>query len=185
MVRDARALRCAAARRRAGAGDLARRQGFPLIEFNAAQFARGVDWHAGQPYTADWQATYGCGGDIRIGTLLRQPDLAATYRAIAAAGPASLRRAAGPGDGGAHSETRRMPHARRSGFGASAMGGPGVRDVSGKAHIHPHAAVRGVPVPAHAGRFSSRIPPRPEASRGLKTSTGHGARSVSGGGPHA
>jgi gamma-glutamyltranspeptidase/glutathione hydrolase len=57
--------------------------GFPIIRFNVAQIARAAELLAGEPFFETWHTTYGCGGNARPGAILRQPDLAATYRAIA------------------------------------------------------------------------------------------------------
>jgi gamma-glutamyltranspeptidase/glutathione hydrolase len=64
--------------------------GFPMVEFNHANITRAAAFFGNEPYFPQWLHTYGCGGDIRPGTILRQPDLARTYRAIAEHGSAYL-----------------------------------------------------------------------------------------------
>jgi len=63
------------------------RDGFPLTGFTAASINATAEALAGQPFFADWNATYAGGkGSVRPGQVLVQPDLAATLEAIAAGG---------------------------------------------------------------------------------------------------
>jgi gamma-glutamyltranspeptidase / glutathione hydrolase len=68
------------------------RDGFPLIEFNVEAIsgcAQELEAHAA--FYPDWLRTYTDGkGNVSKGFVLRQPDLASTYEAIAEAGPAYL-----------------------------------------------------------------------------------------------
>ena len=64
--------------------------GFPLIEFNTDYVTRAGAMLAAEPFFDTWRTTYGCNGEVRHGAILRQPDLARTYEAIAANGPTHL-----------------------------------------------------------------------------------------------
>lgn len=66
------------------------REGFPLVEYNVsalrdsdAEFKGHYDFHA------DWARVY-IQGDVSLGAVLRQPELARTYETIAAEGPGYL-----------------------------------------------------------------------------------------------
>jgi gamma-glutamyltranspeptidase/glutathione hydrolase len=66
------------------------REGFPLVDYNVsalrdseAEFKGHYDFHA------DWARVY-IQGDVTLGAVLRQPELARTYETIAAEGPAYL-----------------------------------------------------------------------------------------------
>lgn len=65
--------------------------GFPLLEFGAYQFAEQARMMLRWPALYDdWAAAYRLDGPAAVGTILRQPDLAATLTSIAAAGPKLL-----------------------------------------------------------------------------------------------
>ena len=67
------------------------RDGFPIIEFNTDAINQAVDALREFPFYDDWHNTYTGGrGKLREGDVLRQPDLARTYEAIAAEGPQHL-----------------------------------------------------------------------------------------------
>ncbi len=68
------------------------RDGFPLIEFNVATIAEcAEELKAHGAFYADWAHAYGAGeGRIEVGFILRQPDLARTFEAIAETGPGHL-----------------------------------------------------------------------------------------------
>ncbi len=65
--------------------------GFPLLEFGAYEFAEQArimtDWPA---LHDDWSANYRLDGPAAVGTILRQPDLAATLTLLGATGPELL-----------------------------------------------------------------------------------------------
>jgi gamma-glutamyltranspeptidase / glutathione hydrolase len=68
------------------------RDGFPLVGFNVASINEsGTELKAHAAFFDEWLKTYpGAGGTVRKGLVLRQPDLARTYEAIAAEGPGYL-----------------------------------------------------------------------------------------------
>ncbi len=67
------------------------RDGFPLIEFNTTGINQSAAALRDLPFFADWNSTYTNGtGAVSQGGLLRQPDLAGTYEALAADGPGHL-----------------------------------------------------------------------------------------------
>ena len=66
------------------------REGFPLVDYNVSALAEcDAEFRDYRDFYADWALTYASGG-IALGAVLRQPDLARTYDAIAAEGPAYL-----------------------------------------------------------------------------------------------
>ena len=67
------------------------RDGFPLTELNVQMFNAVADALKDFAFFADWNTNYrGGGGAVSLGQVNRQPDLARTYEAIAAEGPAYL-----------------------------------------------------------------------------------------------
>ena len=65
--------------------------GFPLIAFNAIGTNRSADDLLARDFTAEWRRVHtGGAGRVTEGQVLRQPDLAATYRRIAAEGAGHL-----------------------------------------------------------------------------------------------
>jgi gamma-glutamyltranspeptidase/glutathione hydrolase len=67
------------------------REGFPLLEFNAASINAAAAALRDKPFFEAWNTTYTEGrGSVRLGQVLRQPDLANTLEAIAAEGPKHL-----------------------------------------------------------------------------------------------
>ena len=61
--------------------------GFPMLEFNASQINAASGQLRGEPAYSEWNRVYMDGrGAVAVGDILRQPDLARTYRAIAADG---------------------------------------------------------------------------------------------------
>ncbi len=67
------------------------RDGFPLVEYNVSAITDTVAEFKGRhAFYDDWARNYTGGGDPVLGGVLRQPDLARTYEAIAAEGPQYL-----------------------------------------------------------------------------------------------
>ncbi len=67
------------------------RDGFPIIEFNTDGINQAVDQLKGLSFYGDWLQNYTRGrGKMRMGDVLKQPELAATFEAIAAEGPKHL-----------------------------------------------------------------------------------------------
>jgi len=68
------------------------RDGFPLIEFNVAEINETAQLLRSEAALyPEIARTYLAGGaSVRVGTILRQPDLASTFEAIAAEGPRHL-----------------------------------------------------------------------------------------------
>lgn len=67
------------------------RDGFPIIEFNTDGINGAVDNLAQTPFFNDWLQNYTRGrGKMAMGDILRQPELATTFEAIAAHGPGYL-----------------------------------------------------------------------------------------------
>ena len=68
------------------------RDGFPLVEYNVSAINDTVAEFKGQhAFYDDWARTYTVGGaNTTLGGVLRQPDLARTYEAIASEGPRYL-----------------------------------------------------------------------------------------------
>jgi gamma-glutamyltranspeptidase/glutathione hydrolase len=67
------------------------RDGFPMIGFNVAGTNRSAEDLAGLPFFDAWSRNYTGGADnVKAGWILRQPDLADTFEAIAAQGPGYL-----------------------------------------------------------------------------------------------
>jgi gamma-glutamyltranspeptidase / glutathione hydrolase len=67
------------------------RDGFPLVEYNVSAITDTVaEFRGRHAFYDDWARNYTSGGDAVLGSVLRQPDLARTYEAIAAEGPQYL-----------------------------------------------------------------------------------------------
>jgi gamma-glutamyltranspeptidase/glutathione hydrolase len=68
------------------------REGFPLVEYNVSAINDTVaEFNGRHAFYDDWARTYTAGtGAVALGDVLRQPDLARTYEAIAAEGPRYL-----------------------------------------------------------------------------------------------
>ena len=67
------------------------RDGFPIIEFNTDGINQAVDGLKDLSFYNDWLQNYTRGrGKMAMGDILRQPELAATFEAIAAHGPGYL-----------------------------------------------------------------------------------------------
>lgn len=68
--------------------------GFPIVEFGVEEFNEQIEVLKAYPaFYQDWAKNYlPAGGAVKIGDVLRQPDLAATFRAIAEKGPDLLHR---------------------------------------------------------------------------------------------
>jgi gamma-glutamyltranspeptidase/glutathione hydrolase len=68
------------------------RDGFPLVEYNVSAINDTVaEFNGHHDFYDDWARTYTvCGGNAKLGGVLRQPDLARTYQAIACEGPRYL-----------------------------------------------------------------------------------------------
>ena len=67
------------------------RDGFPLVEYNASAINETVAEFKGKhAFYEDWARCYSDGGNATVGTVLRQPDLARSFEAIAAEGPRYL-----------------------------------------------------------------------------------------------
>jgi gamma-glutamyltranspeptidase/glutathione hydrolase len=67
------------------------RDGFPLVEYNASAINETVAEFKGKhAFYEDWARCYSDGGNATVGTVLRQPDLARCFEAIAAEGPRYL-----------------------------------------------------------------------------------------------
>ena len=67
------------------------RDGFPIIEFNTDGINQAVDQLKPLPFYNDWLHNYTRGrGKMKMGDVLKQPELAATYEGIAAEGPKYL-----------------------------------------------------------------------------------------------
>ena len=67
------------------------RDGFPLVEYNVSAITDTVAEFKGRhAFYDDWARNYTGGGDAVLGSVLRQPELARTYEAIAAEGPRYL-----------------------------------------------------------------------------------------------
>jgi gamma-glutamyltranspeptidase/glutathione hydrolase len=65
--------------------------GFPLIEFNTDGINSSARALKDLPFFEEWNRNYTGGrGQVKPGSVLRQPELAATYAAIAADGPGHL-----------------------------------------------------------------------------------------------
>src|SRR3984957_14392557 len=66
------------------------REGFPLVDYNVSALAdTEAEFNGHHDFYADWARVYTTGG-MTLGSVLLQPDLARTYEAIAAEGPAYL-----------------------------------------------------------------------------------------------
>ena len=87
------------------------RDGFPLVEYNTAAINSGAAELQALSFFAEWRRVYtGAAGRVAFGWVLRQPELAETYEAVAADGPSSpLWRATWPTHGGAHGHSWRLP----------------------------------------------------------------------------
>ena len=73
------------------------RDGFPLVEYNVSAIVDTVaEFKGHHAFYDDWARTYAA-GDVTLGGVLRQPDLARTLEAIAADGPRYLARGSSPG----------------------------------------------------------------------------------------
>lgn len=67
------------------------RDGFPMTEYNVAGTNLSTKELAARPFFDLWNATYAGGqGAVKPGQMLRQPDLARSFEAIAAQGPGYL-----------------------------------------------------------------------------------------------
>ena len=67
------------------------RDGFPLVEYNVSAINDTIAEFKGRhAFYDDWARTYTGGSAATLGKVLRQPDLARTYEAIAAEGPRYL-----------------------------------------------------------------------------------------------
>ena len=67
------------------------RDGFPIIEFNTDGINQAVDGLKHLSFYGDWLQNYTRGrGKMKMGDVLRQPELAATFEAIAVHGPGYL-----------------------------------------------------------------------------------------------
>jgi gamma-glutamyltranspeptidase/glutathione hydrolase len=68
------------------------RDGFPLVEYNVSAINDTVvEFKGRHGFYDEWARTYTVGGgDATLGSVLRQPDLARTYQAIAREGPRFL-----------------------------------------------------------------------------------------------
>jgi gamma-glutamyltranspeptidase/glutathione hydrolase len=65
--------------------------GFPLVEFNTAGINQTATALRDYPFYDEWCATYTGGtGAVTHGSVLRQPNLAATYRSLSKEGPGYL-----------------------------------------------------------------------------------------------
>lgn len=64
--------------------------GFPLIELDVASIEKVAGELAARPFFADWARAYRPDGPARLGQVLRQPDLAATFAALGSEGPGLL-----------------------------------------------------------------------------------------------
>ena len=86
-----RALAASRSRPRSPRRSPSPRDGFPLLEFNAASINQASGQLRDMPFFAEWNRVYAGGaGGVRRGDVLRQPDLARTYQAISADGPGHL-----------------------------------------------------------------------------------------------
>jgi gamma-glutamyltranspeptidase/glutathione hydrolase len=66
------------------------REGFPLVDYNVSALRdTETEFNGHHDFYEDWARVYMAGG-VALGSVLRQPDLARTYEAIAAEGPAYL-----------------------------------------------------------------------------------------------
>jgi gamma-glutamyltranspeptidase/glutathione hydrolase len=67
------------------------RDGFPLTEYNVSAINDSIAEFKGRhAFYDDWASNYTGGADATLGKVLRQPDLARAYEAIAAEGPRYL-----------------------------------------------------------------------------------------------
>ena len=67
------------------------RDGFPLVEYNVSAINDTIaEFRGRHGFYADWARNYTDGSGATLGKVLRQPDLARTYEAIAADGPRYL-----------------------------------------------------------------------------------------------
>ncbi len=67
------------------------RDGFPMTAYNVAGTNLSTKDLSARPFFDTWNATYAAGrGTVQAGQMLRQPDLARTFEAIAAEGPGLL-----------------------------------------------------------------------------------------------
>ncbi len=68
------------------------REGFPLVEYNVSAINdTTAEFKGNHAFYDDWARTYTAGmGTAKLGAVLRQPDLARTFEAIAADGPRHL-----------------------------------------------------------------------------------------------
>ena len=67
------------------------RDGFPIIEFNTDGINQAVDGLKDLSFYNDWLQNYTRGrGKMKMGDILKQPELAATFEAIASEGPGYL-----------------------------------------------------------------------------------------------
>jgi len=65
-------------------------EGFPLVDYNVSALRdTDAEFKGHHDFYADWARVYMSGG-VALGAVLRQPDLARTYAAIAAEGPGYL-----------------------------------------------------------------------------------------------
>ncbi len=67
------------------------RDGFPLVEFNTSGINNSAQALKDLPFFDEWNRNYTDGtGSVKAGHVLRQPELARTYEAIASEGPGYL-----------------------------------------------------------------------------------------------
>ena len=145
------------------------RDGFPLIEFNVAEINETAQLlRAEAALYPEIARTYLAGGaSVRVGTILRQPDLASTFEAIAAEGPRHLY--GGPLGRAVVAHLAKLggtltlgdleavaPRLARSDQGL----------LSRARRAHGAAALRGFPVPAHPAHPGGLCPRRSRARRG-------------------